>query len=71
MIARLKIWALAAVALLGALRAAFLKGRSAGKAEEKGKTAARRDALQEDYDEIDRAVPDPDGAYKRLRDRSR
>ena len=67
MIFRLKVWLLAAVAFLGALLAAFFKGRSAGKAEVRDETAKGREALREKYDAIDGETPDPGDAYERLR----
>jgi hypothetical protein len=67
MIFRLKVWALAAAALVGALLAAFFKGRAAGEADSEAETTKAREALREKYDEIDDAPVRVDDAYDRLR----
>lgn len=68
--ARVQGWVAFAGLILAAVAVAFLKGRSEGKAYMEAEQQRKRDALQQHYDEIDRAPADPGAAYDRLRDRS-
>lgn len=65
-------WRLAlAVASFGAAWRVYERGRADGRAEIERRDQARRDYLQEHYDEIDSRPRDPDDAFRRLHDRAR
>lgn len=62
---------LAAVGIiLAAIGIAFIKGRKAGVEHIELEQQRKRDALQQEYDQIDAGPSDPSGAYERLRKRS-
>lgn len=48
---------------------AFLSGRSSGKKDEQLKQAKAREAIQDDFDEIDGQPIDPGTSYGNLRER--
>lgn len=58
------------LAVLGAVAAAFRKGKSAGRADVAQEEAKANDQTRKEFDRIDRAPPDLDGALGRLRKRS-
>jgi hypothetical protein len=58
-------------AVIVAIGIAFLKGRKVGVEHIQAEQQRKRDALQDEYDRIDAGPIDPDGAYDRLRERSR
>ena len=65
-------WRLAlAIGSLGIGHRIYQLGRSHGRAEIERRDQARRDHLQEHYDEIAGRPLDPDSAYERLLDRAR
>lgn len=63
-------WVALAGVILAAIAVAFVRGRSEGKAYMEAEQQRKRDALQQHYDDIDRAPADPGAAYERLRHRS-
>jgi hypothetical protein len=58
-------------AVIVAIGIAFMRGRSAGVQHIEAEQQRKRDALQDEYNRIDAGPIDPDGAYDRLRGRSR
>lgn len=62
-----KFYALAGLAALAALWAAYRNIRADGAAAERLKQAEEQRKLQEKYDEVDRQPVDPTGSYNRLR----
>lgn len=68
---KLKGYAAALGLILAAIGIAFLKGRKAGVQHIETEQARKRDALQQDYDEIDNRGISPADAYSKLRERSR
>lgn len=63
--------ALAAAFVLVVSILSYRRGRADGRAEIERREEARRQQLQEKYDEIDARPRDPDDAYRRLSDRAR
>lgn len=56
------------VVVIGIL--SYRRGRADGRADIERREEARRQQLQEKYDEIDARPRDPDDAYRRLSDRA-
>lgn len=68
---RLLGWQGALVAAAGAIAAlGYGKGRAEGKSIMEAEQQRKRDALQDEYDQIDAGPVDVDAAYQRLRQRS-
>jgi hypothetical protein len=67
MLSKFKTFAALCGAFFVAVVIAFLKGRKAGVQHIEAEQQRKRDALQQEYDEIDAGPVDPTGSYDRLR----